>query len=290
MPAILEHEKERVNKLVWMKDVAGFDKHVWTWWPVLKVKLCIPLKQAKEIALKVSGGYEGQNPSYSSLAGNFDGAGMSWGIIQFNFGQDTLGPLLLKMRKANKEKFDSCFSENSDLNSLGSVLDDTIAKQINWAVDMQTLHNSRWKQIFNNLASVDEFQKIQLESVEKYDNSAISIINWMRNQRPHLMEYIELSTFVALHDLSVQQGSIDNAKEIILEQLSNNEPKDQREFVELVVKERGATASSRWRADCISRRLGILNRKKTKVSHSGQTSERENTNFSLIIEGHICDL
>jgi predicted chitinase len=35
LPYKLAHEKERVNKLVWMKDVAGFDKHVWTWWPLL---------------------------------------------------------------------------------------------------------------------------------------------------------------------------------------------------------------------------------------------------------------
>jgi muramidase (phage lysozyme) len=36
LPAKLEHEKERVNKLIWMQDESkiGFGKHVWSWWPI----------------------------------------------------------------------------------------------------------------------------------------------------------------------------------------------------------------------------------------------------------------
>jgi hypothetical protein len=37
LPAKLEHEKERVNKLIWMQDESkiGLGKHVWSWWPVI---------------------------------------------------------------------------------------------------------------------------------------------------------------------------------------------------------------------------------------------------------------
>jgi len=41
--------------------------------------------------------------------------GMSWGIIQFNFGQNTLGPLLNKMKARNITAFNECFSNKDDL-------------------------------------------------------------------------------------------------------------------------------------------------------------------------------
>ncbi len=97
----------------------------------------ITLKIAKEIALKVSGAYEGKNPSYSSLGDNFDEQGMSWGIIQYNFGQNILGPLLLKMKSKGEQKFNECFVDSNDLESLNTALAGSIQDQINWAVNMQ---------------------------------------------------------------------------------------------------------------------------------------------------------
>ena len=44
-----------------------------------------------------------------------------------------------------------------------------------------------------------------------------------------------------------------------------------------------------WRADSISRRLGILNKSVTTISHSGKTSSRGNINFKLIEDKYICD-
>jgi hypothetical protein len=52
-------------------------------------------KSLLELALHVSGGFEnGQGASYNSLTGNFDGQGMSAGILQWNAGQGTLQQLV----------------------------------------------------------------------------------------------------------------------------------------------------------------------------------------------------
>ncbi len=52
-------------------------------------------KSLLELCLKVSGGFEsGTGPSYTSLTGNFDGQGMSAGILQWNAGQGTLQQLV----------------------------------------------------------------------------------------------------------------------------------------------------------------------------------------------------
>ena len=252
---------------------------------------CIPFKLAREIALQVSGGFEGKTPRYDTLADNFDGAGMSWGIIQFNFGQDTLGPLLRKMRAKNLTLFNSAFSNPKDLESLNAALDSSKSNQINWAKNMQSPANrSRWREIFNNLAKIDEFNDIQLEAVKPYDDEAVRIIKWMRGLYPDLMKQVELKTFIALHDLAIQQGSIDKARSNILAKCNNAPPKTQDEFIRIIVTERGATAAIQWRADSISRRLGILNKSVTTISHSGKTSSRGNINFKLIEDKYICDL
>ncbi|MBN6070206.1 hypothetical protein HYE53_03645 [Aggregatibacter actinomycetemcomitans] len=260
-------------------------------WLAESLQGCIPFKQAREIALQVSGGFEGKTPRYDTLADNFDGAGMSWGIIQFNFGQDTLGPLLRKMRAKNLTAFNSAFSNHKDLESLNEALDSGKINQINWAKNMQLPANrSRWREIFNNLAKIDEFNDIQLEAVKPYDDQAVRIIKWMRGLYPDLMKQAELKTFVALHDLAIQQGSIDKARNNILAKCNSNPPKTQDEFIRIIVTERGAVASAEWRADSISRRLGILNKKATTVTHSGKTSTRTNINFNLIENKFICDL
>lgn len=52
-------------------------------------------KSLLELCLRVSGGFEsGTGPSYTSLTGNFDGMGISAGILQWNAGQGTLQALV----------------------------------------------------------------------------------------------------------------------------------------------------------------------------------------------------
>ncbi|MBN6069588.1 hypothetical protein HYE53_00215, partial [Aggregatibacter actinomycetemcomitans] len=241
------------------------------------------LKEAKETALIISGAYEGKG-GFASLSGNFDNMGMSWGIVQFNFGQNTVGPLFIDMRSKNSTLFNRCFSNDEDLSSLNKALNKGADEQMNWAINMQNKYNSRWKDIFNKLAEIREFQEIQIEHADKYIKAAIHIIRWMREVHPYVMEKVEFKTFAALVDLAIQQGGIDKVKDIIKAKSLSSPPDTQYAFAKLVIEERGSTASVRWRADCISRRLGILNKKATSYSHSGRVTKRDNSKFSLIKE------
>ena len=287
--------EKRVEDLSIKLEVDGFntDKQAYYLHPLGVIGwlsgMCMPLKEAKETALIISGTYEGKG-GFASLSGNFDNMGMSWGIVQFNFGQNTLGPLLIDMRNKNTTLFNGCFSNNEDLSSLNKALDKGTNEQMKWAIDMQNKYNSRWKDIFNKLAEIREFQEIQIEHADKYIKTAINIIRWMRGINPSVMEKVEFKTFAAMVDLSIQQGGIDKVKDIIKAKSLSSPPNTQYEFAKLVVEERGSTASARWRADCISRRLGILNKKTTSYSHSGYVAKRDNSKFSLIKEVYICEL
>lgn len=74
--------------------------------------------RAQEIALLASSGYEGKAKlDFEALAENLDGQGMSFGVIQWNFGQGTLGPILKEMRDADTSAFDACFGDNMSLHT-----------------------------------------------------------------------------------------------------------------------------------------------------------------------------
>ena len=64
--------------------------------------------------------------------------------------------------------------------------------------------------------------------------------------------------------------------------IANEKPSSQLEVMKIVVQERGLTAATRWRNDCISRRMGILTGASYKATEGGEPVERTNPQFSLI--------
>lgn len=52
-------------------------------------------QQQLELCVSISGAFEGGTPHYTDLTGNFDGQGLSAGILQWNAGQGTLQGLLI---------------------------------------------------------------------------------------------------------------------------------------------------------------------------------------------------
>lgn len=90
-------------------------------------------KSLLELCLKVSGGFEsGTGPSYTSLTGNFDGMGMSAGILQWNAGQGTLQPLIRAIGNAmGWDKAKTFFS--SDIQAFSNL--PAGAPAIQWCLD-----------------------------------------------------------------------------------------------------------------------------------------------------------
>src|SRR5271157_1423445 len=90
-------------------------------------------KSLLELCLKVSGGFEaGTGPSYTSLTGNFDGQGMSAGILQWNAGQGTLQPLVTAIGNAmGWDKAKTFFS--SDIQAFSQL--PAGAPAVQWCLD-----------------------------------------------------------------------------------------------------------------------------------------------------------
>ncbi|QVI86081.1 M23 family metallopeptidase [Pseudomonas viridiflava] len=300
-PSVLEHERKRIDGLIFWKDVvsqsAPFNEGVlWHLHPIAFVNnllsvSCIPLDKAKEIALLVSSGYEGKSKlDYEALADNFDGQGMSFGVIQWNFGQGTLGPVLLEMRAANQAVFDSCFGANMNFQALlNSLTSANKADQMNWAVGIIASNRAGWKSAFKKIGEVEAFQKIQLNHAAKYNSNIVSCVKLMRELSPNLMEKVELRTYCALYDLCVQQNNLAKAEELIRSEFPSANITSQKELLIFVCRKRAEKAATKYRADAFSRRMGIITGQTYPVSMSGESSARTNTNYNMIIEGHVCD-
>jgi len=245
----------------------------------------ITLALAQEMALKITTEFEGgKSMNYQALAGDFDGQGTSFGLIQWNFGQNTLGPLLNKMRNTNPLEFEKCFHSESNF----SVLKEALAKnnqqtQITWARNLQKTNITAWRSSFKNLGANLEFNNIQKkEAAAHYHPLVIAAIDKLRKIKPELMEKIEFRSYTALFDLCVQQSSINKAIVPIKTRISQEKPKSQRELIHIVVVERGKKASSDWASDCISRRLGILNGIAYSSTENKITKKRLNSQYTLI--------
>ncbi|MEK6553980.1 MAG: hypothetical protein AABZ31_01970 [Bdellovibrionota bacterium] len=74
------------------------------------------------LALNVTGSFEGSQ-SWTTIAGDSDGQGLSLGLLQQNLGSGTLQPLLATMNKSHKSKMQAFFS-TSHWTSISAMLDE----------------------------------------------------------------------------------------------------------------------------------------------------------------------
>ncbi|MCB0366833.1 MAG: hypothetical protein KDD68_15660, partial [Bdellovibrionales bacterium] len=72
------------------------------------------------LALSITGSFEGRS-GWHNISTNFDGQGMSLGLLQQNFGQGSLQPLLIRMRDHHSGVWRGHFAPG-DLNSMEAML------------------------------------------------------------------------------------------------------------------------------------------------------------------------
>jgi hypothetical protein len=263
----------------------------------------ISLEDAQEMALKITTTFEGSTMDYQALAGDeLDGMGMSFGLIQWNFGTNTLGPVLKKMLDKDPTAFAACFGTDTDYDTLKTALGAKGAKkqadEATWARDLQKKNRAAWDAAFKKVGANEKFKKIQLEeAVGKYHRNALGVIKEIRDISPTLFEKVEFRSYAAIFDLCVQQGSLHEpatkdkdgkkveshqALDQIKSRVQKEKPASQLELMKIVVAERGATGKAEWIPDCVSRRIGVLTGAAYQVTHDDKKAKRSNSQYSLI--------
>jgi hypothetical protein len=247
----------------------------------------IALDAAQEMALKITTYFEGgKSMNYQALADDFDGQGTSFGLIQWNFGSDTLGPLLKKMLDKDATAFAACFGEDADYDTIKkAITDKKKADQLKWARDRIKNKRKAWESAFAKIGSNESFNKIQrTEASGQYHPLAVKVIKNIRDISSTLFVNVEVRSYCAIFDLCVQNGGIDNAVSAIKKRVTDEKPATQLDLMKIVVTERSRQASAKWVADCLSRRMGILTGSSYKATENDVTAERKNPQFSLLAD------
>jgi hypothetical protein len=248
----------------------------------------IDLEQALETAFSVTAAFETAGDKFQQITGNFDGAGLSFGPAQVNFGTGTLVPLFRKFTAADEAALRACFVDPDDYDEWLRVMDLPIPKQIEWANSITTGRGGHdvvepWKGYFRAVGRVASFRAIMVESIlSDYGGKMLRALKKLQALKPGV-QIDHLRCICSLYDLVVQQGSLDKAWDAITARVGRENPQDQFALIRIAVEERGRKASSEWRDDACSRRLGILN----GVPETVGARQRANINFYMLRDVRI---
>ena len=242
-------------------------------------------ERALDLAIAVTAGFETSGDPYLQVTGNFDGAGLSFGPLQVNFKTGTLQELFRRFQARDEARLRACFgplwTEWQRVLRLPSRV-----QQVAWADALsrgarKAGFDPRWKAALQAVGSEPVFRHEMLRyAYDTYGRKLIVALSWLRGLVP--LRISNVRCLAALYDLCVQQGSLDKAHDAIRRRVQREQPQDEFHLTRIAVEERGRKADARWRADCISRRLCIIERDPVKVVDSGQTAERDNPNLYLL--------
>jgi hypothetical protein len=243
-------------------------------------------KLAFDCGVKVTAAFETSGDPYQQVTGNFDQAGLSFGPIQCNLKSGTLQELFHYFRGEDESRLQRCFTDPQDYAALWKVLDGSRKKAVAWADALSqgsTKHGfaQPWKGYLQAVGSEPVFRQVMLRyAYDKYGKLLMSALAFLQGVSP--IEISNLRCLAALYDMGVQQGSLKKAHVAIKRRVMAEQPTDEFALTRIAVEERAKKASIRWRADCLSRRLCILERKPVSVILDGQRARRSNRSSYLL--------
>lgn len=195
---------------------------------------------------------------FAGLCGDFDGQGISLGVLQWNLGQGSLQPLLQRMNKAHPDLVESIFAQNYP--NFKVMLEAPKSAQLEWARSIQNVKHmpiEPWKGQLKTLGRQQLFQDIQVEFAKRLFKNAIAQCRDFG---------LSSSRAVALmFDILVQNGSISNqVKAQIKAEFGRTDPgrsRDQAEVerLRIIANRRASDAKAEWVEDVRARKLTIAN-------------------------------
>lgn len=153
--------------------------------------------------LALTGSFEtGAQPPdcYSMMTGDFDGQGISFGVLQWNVGQGSLQPLLREMIENHPDVSSDIFHEH--LETLTSLAAAPLAEQLEFARSLQSGGQvvEPWRGMLKALGRTKEFQDIQVRhAASQYERARAMCVEYgLTSQRAAALMF----------DILTQNGSI----------------------------------------------------------------------------------
>lgn len=210
--------------------------------------------------LALTGSFETSSPPpdcFAGLSGDFDKQGISFGVLQWNFGQGSLPPMLVEMDTQHASVLKSAFG--AEYAAFKSIIRASKEQQMNWARSIQTNNkvNEPWKSHFKALGSSKEFQDIEAAHAAQVFQGAIALC--------HEYNLFTERAVALMFDIKTQNGSIGkDVKKLILADFahipSSGTPEaKEKARLRIVANRRAEAAKPEWVEDVRTRKLTIAN-------------------------------
>jgi peptidoglycan hydrolase-like protein with peptidoglycan-binding domain len=210
------------------------------------------IPSVRDRALQLTAAFEGHD--FTLAQGNFDGAGVTWGIIGFTLTHGSLSSVVLEVHRRKPALVEQAFGPRKD--ELLRICRATRAQQLAFA-DSISLGASKarlaepWRSAFRRFGELEDVQAVQTELADRgYFRPALETARALRLKS-------ELGIALAF-DVHVQNGSVTpRAREQIRRQLAEH-PVDEERDVRVIVANAVANQSlPQFREDVRSRKLTI---------------------------------
>lgn len=216
-------------------------------------------KPLRERCVALTGSFETSSPvpqCFSGLTGNFDGQGISFGALQWNFGQGSLQPLLQKMISSHQSVIAGIFG--ADFAELQRMLAMTSkAEQVAWAAGIQSAKfsvNQPWRGYFVALGQTAEYQAIESDSAAAVYAKGLGFCRQfgLKSERAAALMF----------DIVTQNGSINAA---VAAQINSDFAKlptdtgDETARLVIVANRRAEASNPKWVENVRARKLVIAN-------------------------------
>lgn len=204
-----------------------------------------PPPSRMERALQLTAAFEGNG--FGLANGNFDGQGLTWGIIGFTWSNNEVQQILTEAHQLYPVAFSEAFGALEP--KILAVLQLDHSAQMQWAYSVSIGNGERiasdWSAAFATLGAVPEVQALQLGRVQsRY---------WSRAMRDASALNIQTEPGQALcFDIAVQNGGLDTSE---LDRIREEKAKSEADLLKIVTEVVADHARPKYRQDVLDRKL-----------------------------------
>jgi hypothetical protein len=211
-----------------------------------------PPPSVKDRSLQLTAAFEGHD--FTLAQGNFDGAGITWGVIGFTLKHGELSKIILELHQRDPELVRQAFGMKTD--ELITVMKSSKAKQMAFA-DGISLGSKKvklaepWRSAFERFGEIAEVQALQLELADR---------DYFRPALQTAQEF-DLKTELGLalmFDIHVQNGGVKpSARQEIARDLAEHTVTSEHELRVIIANAVADKARAEFREDVRARKLTI---------------------------------
>jgi hypothetical protein len=220
------------------------------------------LTPAEMKALRITTTFETGRPlTFARVAGDFDGMGLSFGLLQWNIGSGTLQPMLLDFDRDHPDHFDDVFGPHAD--TVRHMLRQPKEHQLRFA---KSLNNERkqivepWATYLQRLGDDPAFQRIQLRQARGRMRLAADYARQLglRSERALALMFdnVTQNGDAWLHRRN--RGPL-IAQRHAAQERQQGRPLSERELLAVIAGVVADTVDPQWRNDVLGRRMMIVN-------------------------------